>query len=199
MPSVTEKVDAYIDEKGDGWKHEVLVSLRQLLSQCDVQEDVKWGAPTYVNNGNVVSFAAFKNHVALWFYQGVFLKDPAGLLRQTESKTEGLRQIHIEEGQAIDYGLLKSYVEESVENHKAGKKITVKKQKEVDLIPSVFQKALEASPKARDFFASLSISKKNEFIQHISQAKREETQQKRVQKSIEYLENGLDLNHKYRK
>lgn len=169
------------------------------MANCDVKEEVKWGAPTYVNQGNVVSFAAFKNHVALWFYQGVFLSDPAKILHQTESRTEGLRQLHIHEGDAMDYDLIKQYVDEAVENHKKGLKIKPKPQKKVDEIPDFFRSALDGSPKAAAFFDSLTISKKNEFIRHITSAKREETQLSRTSKSIELLEDGLDLNHKYRK
>ena len=71
----SEKVDVFI-EKQTQWKNK-LQQLREVILKTELKEEVKWGKPTYTLNGKlVVGMAEFKNHMALWFHQGVFLKDP---------------------------------------------------------------------------------------------------------------------------
>lgn len=70
----TEKVTAYL-QKHSKWT-EQLEQLRLIFQQTELKEEVKWGSPTYTLNGKLVAgMAAFKNHYAIWFHQGVFLTD----------------------------------------------------------------------------------------------------------------------------
>ena len=70
-----EKVTAYI-KKHTQWS-EQLAQLRRVFQRTELKEEVKWGSPSYTLNGKLVAgMAAFKNHYALWFHHGVFLKDP---------------------------------------------------------------------------------------------------------------------------
>lgn len=199
MFTTSEKVTAYIDKKGEGWKGEILYQLRDVMKNCEVEEGVKWGVPTYMNNGNVASMAAFKNHVALWFHHGVFLSDHENVLTTSDGTSEYMRQWRFQEGDKVDTELVKAYMDEAVENSKAGKKGKAKPQNEEEPIQPAFVEALKNSPKAKRTFDNFSLAKRNEYIRHIAAAKREETQLKRIEKSIGYLEQGLDLNHKYRK
>ncbi len=193
-----ERVDRYLDKQVD-WKARILNSIRETAEQCDVEEGIKWGIPTYMNKGNVFSFAAFKNHVALWFYQGVFLNDEVQVLETSDGTSEGLRQWRFYEGDEPDLAMVKVYMEEAIANSLQGKKIKPKPQKKQDPLPEAFEKALKQNPKAKSNFEGMSISKRNEFIRHISSAKQEATVLNRIEKAIGYLEQNLDLNHKYRK
>lgn len=199
MKSASEKVTTYIEKKGEGWKGDVLRQIRDVMNNCDVEEGVKWGVPTYMNNGNVASMGAFKNHTALWFHHGVFLKDHANVLTTSDGTSEFMRQWRFHEGDQLDLDLIKAYVDEAVKNSVAGKKAKPTPQTKEEPIPEAFQEALNSSPRAKEHFEAFSLSKRNEYIRHITGAKREETQLKRIQQSIEYIEQGLDLNHKYRK
>lgn len=199
MKTAAEKVEAYIEKKGDGWKKETLLRLREYLLRCDVEEGVKWGAPTYINNGNVVSFAAFKNHIALWFYQGVFLKDDAGVLETSDGSSKAMRQWRFHEGDELNEGLIITYVEEAIANMKAGKKLKPERVTEAVELPSVLVEALERDPELKSAFGSMSLSHRNEYASYIGEAKKEETALRRLNKSLEYIRQSLDLNHKYRK
>ena len=88
----SEKVSTYIT-KHENWSKELSL-LRELFQQTELLEEVKWGSPTYTSNGKLVAgFAAFKKHYAIWFHQGVFLKDPYNVLNNAqEGKTKALRQ-----------------------------------------------------------------------------------------------------------
>lgn len=198
MSAASEKIEAYIEKKGEGWKGECLRTLRQILNACDVEEAVKWGMPTYVNNGNVVGLAAFKNHVALWFFQGVFLKDKAGILTTSDGTSKAMRQIRFEAGYQLDRELLTAYIQEAVQNSIDGKVLPAEKKGEVAL-PKALEDALNSDAKLKAKFEALTLNQRNEYAEHIGGAKKEETIQRRLEKCVEYIREGLDLNHKYRK
>ncbi|MFC7002566.1 DUF1801 domain-containing protein [Pseudobowmanella zhangzhouensis] len=55
---------------------------------------IKWNAPVYMLDGkNLVGLGGFKQHCAVWFFNGVLLNDPQNrLLNAQEGKTQTLRQ-----------------------------------------------------------------------------------------------------------
>lgn len=70
-----DSVTDYIDQLTK-WKREVIL-LRELCIEAGLEEGLKWSIPTYmVNKKNVLAIAAFQNYVGIWFFNGVFLKDP---------------------------------------------------------------------------------------------------------------------------
>lgn len=58
-------------------------------------------------------------------------------------------------------------------------------------IPEEFKKMLEKSPKAKEFYYSLSYSNRRKYILWITSAKKEETKIKRMKDGINKLENSL--------
>lgn len=81
----------FYDSQEKGIK--LFTEIRQILLDTELEETVKWGAPCYViGKGNVVGVAGFKNHLAVWFHQGVFLADQEHvLINAQENKTIALR------------------------------------------------------------------------------------------------------------
>jgi len=60
---------------------DILEFLRQLILETELQEERKWGVPTYSLNGkNVVMLGVFKDSCVLSFIKGQLLPDPKGLL-----------------------------------------------------------------------------------------------------------------------
>lgn len=98
----------------------ILSVLRRLLNSTEMQETIKWGAPVYTLNGkNVIGMAAFKSYVGLWFYQGVFLKDSAKVLKNAqENKTKALRQWRFSTLNEINENLIFDYVNEAIRKRK---------------------------------------------------------------------------------
>ena len=105
----SKRVDDFI-YKQTKWKEE-LQMLREIILQTELKEEVKWGKPTYTLDGKlVVGMADFKNHMALWFHQGLFLKDKhQKLINAQEGVTKALRQWHFEKGDEIDPDIV-SYI-----------------------------------------------------------------------------------------
>jgi len=57
-------------------------------------------------------------------------------------------------------------------------------------VPSDFAKALKQEKSAETYFKSLSYSHRREYVNHIMEAKREETRAKRIDRTIEILKQG---------
>jgi uncharacterized protein YdhG (YjbR/CyaY superfamily) len=57
----------------------VLKEIRQTVRQAapDAEETIKYGMPTYVQNGNVVSFGAYKTHIGFYPTVAEFKKEQA--------------------------------------------------------------------------------------------------------------------------
>lgn len=196
--SNTEKVDRYI-EKHQRWSLQ-LVELRKIFRKTELLEEVKWGSPTYTLGGKLVAgMAAFKNHFAIWFHQGVFLKDIKGkLLNAQEGKTKALRQWRFEEGDTIDHELVLSYIEEAISNCLAGKEIKPERKKDVS-IPPLLKSELKSNSSFKDAFAKLTPGKQREYAEYIAGAKREATQLSRLEKIVPMIKDGWGLNDKYKK
>ena len=124
-----DQVEAYIEKKNN-WKVELKSIISILRTFEELEETIKWGAPTYMVNGkNIIGVAAFKNYVGLWFHQGVFLKDESGvLINAQEDKTKGLRQWRFASSNDIDASKVKKYVAEAIKNANEGKEIKPSKK-----------------------------------------------------------------------
>lgn len=193
----SQKVDAYL-EKQTQWK-EKLQLLRKIMRQTKMKEEVKWGKPTYTIDGKiVVGLADFKNHMALWFHQGVFLKDKhKKLVNAHEGVTKALRQWRFEKEDEIDPELVLQYVEEAITNCRAGKELKPVRKKNVS-IPPLLLDAFKKDASLKKHFQELTPGRQREYAEHIGQAKRAATQQSRLEKCTPMIKNGVGLHDKYK-
>jgi hypothetical protein len=58
-------------------------------------------------------------------------------------------------------------------------------------VPPALAGALEKNPKAREFYDSLSFTHRKEYARWIAEAKREETRERRVEKALAMLHEGV--------
>jgi uncharacterized protein YdeI (YjbR/CyaY-like superfamily) len=189
-------VDAYIDSV-ETWQDE-LVRLRKILKATGLDETVKWGGPCYTFDGkNVVGLAAFKSYFGLWFHQGALLADPGAVLINCQGKTKALRQWRMTSKHEIDARLIKSYVNEAIDLQKCGKAIKPDRSKPLT-IPARLNKALARNKTANASFKQLTKGKQREYADYITESKRDETQQKRLEKILPMIVAGQGLHDKYR-
>ena len=192
-----QSVDDYI-EGATQWQPE-LIKLRKILQRTGLQETVKWGSPCYTANGkNVVGLAAFKSYVGLWFFQGALLTDPDQvLINAQDGKTKAMRQWRFASAGEIKPPLIKYYLREAIHLVEQGIEIKSERNRSV-VIPAILQAALNRRRKAKARFQKLSPGRRREYIEYVSEAKRPETQVKRVEKILPMIEAGIGLNDKYR-
>lgn len=195
--ATSDKIEAYFS-KENAFK-ECIARLRELALKTGLEETLKWGAPVYTINGkNVLSIMAFQNHCGLWFFNGVYLKDPKNLLAAAQKGTKAMRHWKFTSLDEIEPATVLAYMIEAVENQKKGiahKPQPAKKTK----IPPLLAEALAKDSKLQTQFKALTPYKQREFCEHIGAAKQEKTRQNRLQKSIPLIKAGIALHDKYRK
>lgn len=183
----------------DKWTNE-LDLLFSILRSTELKEETKWGAPCFTIDGkNVIGVGGFKAYVGLWFHQGVFLKDSKKLLvNASEGKTKSLRQMRFNSINEIDEKIVRSYVNEAIENAKQGKEIKPEKKGELE-IPTFVKAAFKKDKLLNQSFKKLTPFIQREYIEYISSAKQDKTQLARLDKIIPLVKEGKGLNDKYRK
>ena len=193
----TKTVDAFIAKQAQ-WKTE-LETLRSIFQKTELLEEIKWGSPTYTLNGKLVAgFVGFKNHYAIWFHQGVFLKDlQKKLLNAQEGKTKAMRQWRFERDEEIPEELVLDYIQEAIENCLAGKEVKIERRVGVS-IPPYLKDAFKKDDGFHEAFKKLTPGKQREYADYIATAKQEATKAKRLDKIMPMIQQGVGLNDKYK-
>ena len=86
------KVDAYIG-RSEKWPDE-MAALRPILLKCGLSEDIKWGKPCFGHDGkNIVIMQEMKDFLALMFFKGALMNDPAGVLEEHGPNSRSARRM----------------------------------------------------------------------------------------------------------
>ena len=191
-------VEEYI-EVNTHFKEELEV-LRALILSTNLEENIKWSAPTYSLKGkNVLGIGAFKHHFCIWFFNGVFLKDEHNRLETAQEKTKALRQLRFNTLNDINKPLVIDYVREAIENQELGKEIKPKRTTKKDiLVPKLLNEELKTNSKFKAAFNALSPSCQREYCNYINEAKREATKISRLEKIKPIILNGKGLHDQYK-
>lgn len=185
------------DCKVHSWTKE-LKFLRQIVLDCGLTEERKWGAPCYTYKGkNVLMLAALKSSACLSFFKGSLLSDEKSLLKKPGEHSQAARLFRFTKLEQIaeirDY--LKACIFEAIEIEKSGQKVVFKSTPEP--IPEELRKALEEDPVLKTAFENLSPGRQRGYILHISKAKQSSTRISRIEKCTPMILNGVGLHDKY--
>ena len=196
--STKKTVADYIAENPQ-WQ-EVIIALKDIIYTTELAETIKWGMPTYTLDGkNIVTIGAFKKHVALWFIQGVFLEDKyPQLLNAQKGKTKAMRHWRFTKLEDIDSPLVKACIADAIQNQKEGKEIKFNNSKRAKerkplIIPDLLQEVFDKNKEVSTHFDALKLTQKRNLCNFISQAKRLETKQKRLQRIIPLILAGKGI------
>lgn len=194
----SEKLDIYYQQEHHF--REGICALRELALQTKSVEDYKWNIPVYTVNGkNVFGICRFKNHFGVWFYNGVFLKDPKKVLRNAqEGKTKAMRHWYFSSEKDIDREAVLAYMIESIENQEKELSIAPEKSSKELQVPSFLKQALAKDNTVKATFEALSPYKQKEFCEYIMEAKQEKTKARRLEKILPMIKKGIGLNDAYR-
>jgi uncharacterized protein YdeI (YjbR/CyaY-like superfamily) len=84
------KVDTFIN-KAEKWQEEYK-KLREIVLDCELTEELKWGVPCYtLDNKNVVLIHGFKEYCAYLFVKGALMQDANGILIQQTENVQSAR------------------------------------------------------------------------------------------------------------
>lgn len=182
-------------EKDSKWQEEY-VKLREIILDCGLQEELKWGVPCYTyKKDNIVLIHGFKNYCALLFHKGVLLNDKNNLLIQQTKNVQSARQIRFTKIEEIRdlVSVIKSYIFEAIEVEKAGIEVKMKKTSEFKMCDE-FISALKENPELEKAFKELTPGRQRGYLLHFSQAKQSKTREARIEKCKPKIFDGKGLN-----
>jgi uncharacterized protein YdeI (YjbR/CyaY-like superfamily) len=198
MATKDPRIDAYIAKSADFAKP-ILKHLRAVVhAGCpQVEETIKWSMPHFDYKGVMCGIAAFKEHCAFGFWKADLILD-----RDRQAEKSGMGS----------FGCIKSladlpsektligYVKKAAALNEAGIKApgrTQPKKRKPIPVPADFAAALKRNTKARKTFQDFSPSHRREYLEWITEAKREETRKDRLAKTLKLLAEGKSRNWKY--
>jgi uncharacterized protein YdeI (YjbR/CyaY-like superfamily) len=188
------KVDKFLTEE-EKWREEIK-KLREIILNCGLTEELKWGKPCYaLQESNVVLIHGFKEYCALLFMKGALLKDAEGILVQQTENVQAARQIRFTNVREIVEmeRILKAYIKEAIQAEKAGLEVTYKKTSEFDM-PEEFQKKLRDMPALKTAFEALTPGRQRGYLLYFSAAKQSQTREARIEKCVDQILDGKGLN-----
>lgn len=195
------RIDEYISKSADFAKP-VLIHLRELVHKTcpDVEETMKWSFPHFDYKGMLCHMASFKQHCAFGFWKAELMKDKALMQNaKSESAMGHLGKITSLKDLPSDKKLI-SYIKEAVKLNDDGVKLPPRKKSETETtVPDYFIKALKKNKTAFKTFENFSPSHKKGYIEWITEAKTEETRNRRIATAIEWMTEGKSRNWKYMK
>jgi uncharacterized protein YdeI (YjbR/CyaY-like superfamily) len=180
----------------------ILKHLRALVHKAcpEVVETIKWGMPSFTLNGEILCIVGdFKGHCAFVFWH----KDMKAVLgaagEKAESAMGSLGKITSLADLPGDAAMIR-YLKKAAEFNASGSPARDRpkaKPKSADKVPAELVAALKKNRVAAATFDKISPSHRREYIEWISEAKREETKAKRVATTLEWLSEGKSRNWKY--
>ena len=200
MPTNDKRVDAYI-AKSAPFARPILTHIRKLVHTAvsDVEETMKWSFPHFDYHGMMCSMAAFKEHCAFGFWKASIMSDPNKILGEAAESAMGhFGRITSLEDLPSDKILI-AFVKEAATLNEDGVKLPLRQKvakKEIE-IPDFFMSPLKKNKKALKTFGGFSNSHKREYVEWVTEAKTEETREKRLAAAIEWMAEGKTRNWKY--
>ena len=191
------RVDAYIARAAD-FAQPILEHIREVVHDAcpDVEEAIKWGAPHFLYNGMMCGMAAFKEHCTLSFWKGALVVG-----EQEAAGEPGMGQFgritSLDELPADD--VLAEYVTRAAALNDQGVPAprTRRAPRPPASPPDDLVAALEANEEAMANFDAFSPSAQREYVEWITEARTDETRQRRLEQAVEWLSEGKPRNWKY--
>jgi uncharacterized protein YdeI (YjbR/CyaY-like superfamily) len=198
--------DEYQEAASD-FARPIMAHLRSLVhQQCpEVVEQIKWGIPHFDYKGEMLCvFAAYKNHCSFGFWKESLMSDARlkanpdlKSIKRFMGKLTSLSDLPSD-------GEVAAFVREAMALNDQGVKLaprqdaTPAKAAEI-AIPDAFAEQLSRHAQASEIFRDKSPSFRKEYVAWIAQAKTDQTRQKRIDESLEWIAQGKGRFWKYEK
>jgi len=161
-----------------------IAEMRRVLAGLGMNEECKWGKPTYTVDGkNVVIMQGLKEYFALGFFQGALLKDRKRVLVQLGQVQAG-RVMKFTSAKEIreKAATIKAYVREAIAVEKAG--LRVKKRSTADFpVPEELKQRFRTDPPFRRAFKALTPGRQRGYLYHFAAARQSATRAARIEKA----------------
>ena len=190
------RIDAYIDRQAEFAKP-ILRHLRETVhAACpECEETLKWSSPTFMYKGEMLAgMAAFKAHATFGFWKGSLV------VGEGEAQMSGMGQFG--KLTSVDdlppRAKLEELVRKAMRLTDEGVKAPRNKHPKAPFtVPQDLRAAIDAVPAARATFDAFPPSCQREYVEWITEAKRDETRSKRLAQAVEWMAEGKRRNWKY--
>ena len=184
-------VDAYLRES-EQWPEEI-TALRPILLNTGLTEAIKWGKPCYSHEGkNIAIVQEMKEFLALMFFKGALLEDPADVLFDQGPNSRSARRMQftsVEEITDLQH-TIRAYLTGAIEIEEAG--LSVEAAPALELVAEL-REALDRDHELRAAFEALTPGRQREYNLHIAGAKQSKTRSTRVEKHADKIRAGKGL------
>lgn len=194
------RIDAYIAKSAE-FARPILSHLRAVVhSACpEAEETLKWEAPSFTYRGKILcGMAAFKQHAAFGFWQGAQVTGDGAEAEEGMGQFGRLTKLSDLPGKRE----LAGYIRQAMALIDSGTKRAPTKAaapRATLEVPDDLASALKKNAQARATFDGFAPGYRRDYIEWITEAKREDTRQRRLQQTVEWLAEGKPRNWKYMK
>lgn len=191
------RIDAYIANAAP-FAQPILERVRALVHEAcpDVEETTKWSMPTFVFAGGILAgMAAFKQHASFGYWKHALVvgegapRDGMG----SYGKMASLKDLPPKKQLLADIRTAMKLNEEGVKTPATRKA----KPKPPPEAPADLVAALKKNKAAKATFDGFPPSAQRDYVEWITEAKREETRQKRLAQAVEWMAEGKRRHWKY--
>ena len=192
------RIDAYIDKSAD-FAQPILAWLRDVVHEAcpKVEESIKWSHPHFMYEGMLCYMASFKQHCTFGFWKGALIVD--GSARGADAMGQFGRITTCAD--LPTKKVIVGFVKEAMRLNESGVKVARKPRRPAVakrvVVPTELRTALAKNRKAAATFDALSPSHRRDYVEWITEAKRDDTRQRRLSTTIEWLADGKSRNWKY--
>jgi uncharacterized protein YdeI (YjbR/CyaY-like superfamily) len=201
MGTKDKRIDAYI-AKSAGFARPILKYLRETVHEgCpEVEETIKWSMPFFMYKGMFCSMAAFKQHCAFGFWHSSAIFDGKSN-KSADAMGQFGRITSLKDlpRRSLLLGYIKKAKQLKDEGVKPAKPTKAKDEKKELTVPDYFAAALKKNKKAQATFDAFPYSKRKDYVEWVTEAKTDETRDRRLKTSVEWLAEGKGRNWKYEK
>ena len=188
------QIDAYIARSAP-FAQPILRHLRRVIHSVspEIDETMKWSSPNFDYKGIMCGFAAFKAHVTFGFWKHELIVGKADNERWGFGRITALKDLPPDTR-------IKAYVRKAMALNDAGVKaphmVNRKKHKPLP-VPKDLKASLAMNAKAKTHFEAFSPSAQRDYIEWLTEAKSEDTRNRRLETAIEWITEGKRRNWKY--
>ena len=190
------RVDAYI-ARAQPFARPILEHVRERVHAAvpEVEETLKWSAPSFTLGGKILlMMAAFKAHAALNFWRGQELRGAAAAADAMGQFGKLTSVDDLPPDRELDALIRKAA--ELTSSAPAPRKPKHAPKPPPEMHPE-FASALDAAPKAKAALDGFPPSARRDYLEWIAGAKQPATRAKRIATAVEWLSEGKRRNWKY--
>ena len=189
------RIDAYIERQAEFAKP-ILTHLRSVVHEAcpDCEETLKWSMPSFLYRGKILAgMAAFKAHATFhYWYDSMLNEDEKD--RSAMGQFGRLTSTDDLPAKAVLIELTRKSMALIESGAKPPRALATKA---AFTVPQDMRAAIDGNPAAKATFDAFPPSAQREYVEWITDAKRDETRGKRLTQAVEWMAEGKRRHWKY--